>query len=130
MAGAVLANLMHLLTCGSLNAVMQGLKGSLSVGASLDLPHACFACWAHMCLPMLAVPHRTRPDHYKGMSEVEKQAILATQLAQVEERKARLAVQAAEDARHARTQADILRAMDAQVGQHGPHGGCAWQQHE
>mmetsp|Transcript_10904 Transcript_10904/g.18922 ORF Transcript_10904/g.18922 Transcript_10904/m.18922 type:complete len:368 (+) Transcript_10904:113-1216(+) len=58
---------------------------------------------------------RVRRDHYKGMSEAEKQAILATQLAQMEEKKARLAAEAAEEQRYARTQADILRAMDAQA---------------
>ena len=60
-------------------------------------------------------PSRVRKDHYKGMSEAERQAILATQMAQVEEKRARQAAQAAEDAAYARTQADILRAMDAQV---------------
>ncbi len=49
------------------------------------------------------------------MSEAERKAILATQLAQMEERKARLAAAAAADAAYARTQADILRAMDAQA---------------
>jgi len=37
--------------------------------------------------------HRVRKDHYKGMSEAEKQAVLATQLAQVEERKAKQVAQ-------------------------------------
>lgn len=59
--------------------------------------------------------YRVRKDHYKGMTEAERQAILATQLAQMEEKKARMAAQAAEDAAYARTQADILRAMDAQA---------------
>ncbi len=56
-----------------------------------------------------------RKDHYKGMTDAERKAILATQLAQMEEKKARLAAQAAEEAAYARTQADILRAMDAQA---------------
>lgn len=37
--------------------------------------------------------HRVRKDHFKGMSEAEKQAVLATQLAQVEERKAKQAAE-------------------------------------
>ncbi len=64
---------------------------------------------------VLTRAHRVRKDHYKGMTDAEKKAILATQLAQMEEVKARRAAQAAEDAQYARTQADILRAMDAQV---------------
>eukprot|EP00983_Pelagomonas_calceolata_P100286 1158550-Pelagomonas_calceolata.AAC.1 len=36
---------------------------------------------------------RVRKDHYKGMSETERQAVLATQLAQMEERKAKQAAQ-------------------------------------
>ncbi|KAL6749955.1 coiled-coil protein associated with protofilament ribbons [Haematococcus lacustris] len=59
--------------------------------------------------------YRVRKDHYKGMSEAEKQAILATQLAQMEEKKARDAAREAEDAQYARNQNDILRAMDAQA---------------
>jgi len=60
-------------------------------------------------------PYRVRRDHYKGMTDTERRAILATQLAQMEENKARAAAQAAEEAAYARTQADILRAMDAQA---------------
>jgi hypothetical protein len=59
--------------------------------------------------------YRVRKDHYRGMSEAERAAIHATQLAQVEEKRAREAAAAAEDAAYARTQAGILRAMDAQV---------------
>ncbi|KAJ9526128.1 hypothetical protein QJQ45_009591 [Haematococcus lacustris] len=59
--------------------------------------------------------YRVRKDHYKGMSEAEKQAILATQLAQMEEKKARDAAREAEDAQYARNQNGILRAMDAQA---------------
>lgn len=66
-----------------------------------------------MCV--VATLCRVRKDHYKGMSEAERRAIQATQMAQLEEKKARQAAQAAEEAQYARTQADILRAMDAQV---------------
>uniref|UniRef100_A0A7S0S1F6 Uncharacterized protein n=1 Tax=Chlamydomonas leiostraca TaxID=1034604 RepID=A0A7S0S1F6_9CHLO len=44
-------------------------------------------------------PYRVRRDHYKGMTDTERRAILATQLAQMEENKARAAAQAAEEAR-------------------------------
>lgn len=49
------------------------------------------------------------------MTEAERQAVLATQLAQMEEKKARLAAEAAADAAYARSQNDILHAMNAQA---------------
>ncbi|KAF5829712.1 RIB43A-domain-containing protein [Dunaliella salina] len=58
---------------------------------------------------------RVRKDHYKGMSKTERQAVLATQLAQMEERKAKQAAQAAEESQYARTQRDILNAMHSQA---------------
>lgn len=57
---------------------------------------------------------RVRKDHYKGMSEAEKKAILDTQLAQMEEAKARRELEAAEEAQYARTQHDIFRQLDEQ----------------
>lgn len=48
------------------------------------------------CVWVPCLAHRVRKDHYKGMSETERQAVLATQLAQMEERKAKQAAQARE----------------------------------
>jgi hypothetical protein len=59
--------------------------------------------------------YRVRKDHYKGMSEAEKKAIQATQLAQIEEARAKRAAQVAEEASYARTQSDIQRALNAQA---------------
>ncbi|PNH05806.1 RIB43A-like with coiled-coils protein 1 [Tetrabaena socialis] len=57
---------------------------------------------------------RVRKDHYKGMTETEKQAILDAQLAQMEEKKARRAQEALENMMYARTQHDIQRALQEQ----------------
>ena len=59
--------------------------------------------------------YRVRKDHFKGMSEAEKRAIQATQLAQIEEARAKRAAQVAEEASYARTQSDIQRALNAQA---------------
>ena len=57
---------------------------------------------------------RVRKDHYKGMTETEKQAILDTQLAQMEELKARREAKRLEELTYARSQFDIMRALDEQ----------------
>lgn len=56
-------------------------------------------------------PFRVRKDHWKGMSETEKRAILETQLRQMAEAKAKRAAEAAAAADHARKQAAINKAM-------------------
>ena len=58
---------------------------------------------------------RVRKDHFKGMTEAEKKAVLDTQLAQVEEKRARLAAQQLEEALYARSQHDIQRALSEQA---------------
>ena len=58
---------------------------------------------------------RVRKDHFKGMTEGEKRAILDAQLAQVEEKRARLAAQQLEEALYARTQHDVQRALSEQA---------------
>ena len=58
---------------------------------------------------------RVRKDHFKGMTEGEKKAILDAQLAQVEEKRARQAAQQLEEALYARTQHDIQRALQEQA---------------
>lgn len=58
--------------------------------------------------------YRVRKDHYKGMTETEKKAILDAQLAQMEDKKARREQQALEDMAYARGQADIQRALAEQ----------------
>lgn len=58
-----------------------------------------------------------RKDHYKGMTETEKQAVLDAQLAQMEEKKARRAQAALEESSYARTQHGIQRALDEQARQ-------------
>lgn len=60
-------------------------------------------------------PFRVRKDHYKGMTEAEKKAILDAQLAQMEEKKARRAQEQLENMMYARTQHDIQRALQEQV---------------
>lgn len=60
--------------------------------------------------------YRVRKDHFKGMSEAEKRAVNDTQLAQMEEARAKRAAEAAEEAAYARTQSDIQRALAAQAG--------------
>lgn len=59
--------------------------------------------------------YRVRKDHYKGMSDAEKKAILDTQLAQMEENKARRAAKEQEEAMYARGQLDVKRALDEQA---------------
>mmetsp|Transcript_39826 Transcript_39826/g.88539 ORF Transcript_39826/g.88539 Transcript_39826/m.88539 type:complete len:368 (-) Transcript_39826:472-1575(-) len=61
--------------------------------------------------------YRVRKDHYKGMTEAERKAVLDAQLAQMEENKARRAAQQLEEAMYARTQHDIQRAMAEQARQ-------------
>ena len=58
---------------------------------------------------------RVRRDHFKGMTEGEKAAIHDVQLAQVEEKRARLAAAALEEALYARTQHDVQRALSEQA---------------
>lgn len=60
-------------------------------------------------------PFRVRKDHYKGMTETEKKAVLDAQLAQMEEKKARRAQEQLENMTFARTQQDIQRALQEQV---------------
>ncbi|GLI69089.1 hypothetical protein VaNZ11_013634 [Volvox africanus] len=60
-------------------------------------------------------PFRVRKDHYKGMTETEKKAILDAQLAQMEEKKARRAQEQLENMTYARTQQDIQRALQEQA---------------
>jgi hypothetical protein len=57
---------------------------------------------------------RVRKDHFKGMTEAEKKAIIDTQLAQMEELKARRQAKELEEAMYARTQHDIQRALAEQ----------------
>lgn len=59
--------------------------------------------------------YRVRKDHYKGMSEAEKKAILDTQLQQMEEAKARREQEQAEELMYARTQNDIFRQLNEQA---------------
>eukprot|EP00798_Chlamydomonas_sp_ICE-L_P013944 gene13944-19880_t len=59
--------------------------------------------------------YRVRKDHYKGMSEAEKQAILDTQLAQMEENKARKAAKDLEEQMFSKLQVDVNRAMNEQA---------------
>ncbi|KAG2450209.1 hypothetical protein HYH02_000310 [Chlamydomonas schloesseri] len=59
--------------------------------------------------------YRVRKDHYKGMTETEKKAILDAQLAQMEEKKARRAQEQLENMMYARTQHDIQRALQEQA---------------
>ncbi|KAG2499975.1 hypothetical protein HYH03_002260 [Edaphochlamys debaryana] len=60
-------------------------------------------------------PFRVRKDHYKGMTEAEKRAILDAQLAQMEEKKARRAQEQLENMMYARNQHDIQRALQEQA---------------
>lgn len=60
-------------------------------------------------------PYRVRKDHYKGMTETERRAIQDTQLAQIEEMKARRAAQELEELVYAKSQADIHKALTAQA---------------
>ncbi|GFR41104.1 hypothetical protein Agub_g1749 [Astrephomene gubernaculifera] len=60
-------------------------------------------------------PFRVRKDHYKGMTETERKAILDAQLAQMEEKKARRAQEQLENMMYARTQHDIQRALQEQA---------------
>lgn len=79
--------------------------------------------------------YRVRKDHYKGMTETEKQAILDAQLAQMEEKKARRAQEQLENMMYARTQHDIQRALQEQVRarakgveeQEGQGAGLVWE---
>lgn len=59
--------------------------------------------------------YRVRKDHFKGMSETEKKAILDAQLAQMEDNKARRAAKELEEAMYAKTQHDIQRALAEQA---------------
>ncbi|KAG1662676.1 hypothetical protein FOA52_014602 [Chlamydomonas sp. UWO 241] len=59
--------------------------------------------------------NRARPDHYKGMSEAERAAVLATQAAQMEENAARRRAAAAQEALYAKTEADIAHALADQA---------------
>lgn len=58
---------------------------------------------------------RVRRDHFKGMSEAEKKAILDTQLAQMEENKARRAAKELEEQMFSKLQLDVKRALDEQA---------------
>lgn len=60
-------------------------------------------------------PLRVRKDHWKGMSELEKRAVLEQQLAQMEEKRARKQAQEAQEAAYARTQHAVLKELDEQV---------------
>ncbi|KAK9816917.1 hypothetical protein WJX72_007072 [[Myrmecia] bisecta] len=57
-------------------------------------------------------PYRVRKDHWKGMSEAEKRAIAAEQLAQMEDRAARRQAELQAELLYARTQANVARAID------------------
>ncbi len=85
------------------------------------LPYPCITSGPHVVPqdPNIAAsamsPFRVRKDHYKGMTEAEKKAILDAQLAQMEEKKARRAQEQLENMMYARTQHDIQRALQEQV---------------
>mmetsp|Transcript_32571 Transcript_32571/g.97196 ORF Transcript_32571/g.97196 Transcript_32571/m.97196 type:complete len:368 (-) Transcript_32571:452-1555(-) len=59
--------------------------------------------------------NRVRRDHWKGMSEAERAAVIATQKAQMEENEAARRAAAAQEALYAQTQTDIAHALAAQA---------------
>lgn len=88
-----------------LSANMAEMEATLSSGMMTEDPNMAASAMSAF---------RVRKDHYKGMTEAERKAILDTQLAQMEEKKARRAQEAMEDMMYARSQHDIQRALAEQ----------------